>query len=432
MSIAQIYEEFLQSKGICTDTRREVDGYLFFALRGDQFDGNRFVENALEGGCRLAITERADLAGSPRVIVVPSALKLLQNLSHHHRLQVNPRLVAITGSNGKTTTKELMAAVLSTQYELLATEGNLNNHIGVPLTLLKLNGEEIAVIEMGANHHREIAELAKIAAPEVGLITNVGKAHLEGFGSIQGVLNAKGELYEYLATHDGIALIDGGDQILIQKAGECGVNSRLISLGGDLPVSLNLLGQQPFLEVELQMGGEALTVSTRLVGTYNMQNILLAAGAGMHFGISPENIAAAISGYHPKNQRSQLIEGERNSLVLDSYNANPSSMQKAIEGVLSYATLPTMLILGDMAELGNFSEQEHRALLQFIGTLDVERVLLVGANFFNVCEPSSGQITVFRKRSEVEDFLRKEKPEGYQILVKGSRVMQLERLAPLL
>ncbi len=431
MSTAQIYEEFLQSKGICTDTRGEVDGSLFFALRGDQFDGNRFVENALEGGCRLAITERADLEGSPRVVVVPSSLKLLQNLSHHHRLQVNPRLVAITGSNGKTTTKELMAAVLSTQYELLATEGNMNNHIGVPLTLLKLSGEEIAVIEMGANHPGEIAELAKIAAPEVGLITNVGKAHLEGFGSLQGVLNAKGELYEYLAAHDGNVLIDGRDQILIQKAEECGVNSRLITAGGDLPVSLSLLGQQPFLEVELQIGGEVLAISTGLVGTYNMQNILLAAGTGMHFGISPENIAVAISGYHPKNQRSQLIEGERNSLVLDSYNANPSSMRKAIEGVLSYATLPTMLILGDMAELGNSSDQEHRALLQLIGTLDVDRVLLVGPTFFDVCEPS-GHITVFRERSEVEAFLRKEKPEGYQILVKGSRIMELERLTSLL
>jgi UDP-N-acetylmuramoyl-tripeptide--D-alanyl-D-alanine ligase len=431
MSTALIYEEFLQSTGICTDTRKEVEGSLFFALRGDQFDGNHFVENALKGGCRLAITERADLEGSSRVVFVPSVLKLLQNLAHHHRLQVNPRLVAITGSNGKTTTKELMAAVLSTQFELLATEGNLNNHIGVPLTLLKLNGEEIAVVEMGANHPGEIAELAKIAAPELGLITNVGKAHLEGFGSLKGVLNAKGELYEYLAAHGGSALIDGGDQILIRKANESGVRSRLIATGGDIPVSLNLMDQRPFLEIELQIGDEVLAISTKLVGAYNMQNILLAAGAGVYFGISPKNIAVAISGYHPDNQRSQMIKGERNSVVLDSYNANPSSMREAIQGVLSYATLPTMLILGDMAELGRSSEQEHRALFQLIGTLDVDRVLLVGANFYDVCEPSS-HITVFRERSDLEDFLRMAKPEGYHILVKGSRVMELERLASLL
>ncbi|RLD92520.1 MAG: UDP-N-acetylmuramoyl-tripeptide--D-alanyl-D-alanine ligase, partial [Bacteroidetes bacterium] len=201
MSTEQIYKEFLQSSGVCTDTRQVLEDSLFFALRGDQFDGNRFVEDALNKGCRLAITERKDLAGSGRVVVVSSTLEVLQQLAHYHRMQVAPRLIAITGSNGKTTTKELLAAVLSKEYTLLATRGNLNNHIGVPLTLLKLNREELALVEMGANHPGEIAEVARIAAPEVGLITNVGKAHLEGFGSLQGVLDAKSELYAYLAKH---------------------------------------------------------------------------------------------------------------------------------------------------------------------------------------------------------------------------------------
>jgi UDP-N-acetylmuramoyl-tripeptide--D-alanyl-D-alanine ligase len=431
MSIAQLYAEFRQSTGICTDTRKKVEGSLFFALRGDQFDGNRFVENALSAGCRLAITERNDLEGSDRVVHVPSALNLLQDLAHHHRQLVNPRLVAITGSNGKTTTKELMAAVLSSQYKLLATAGNLNNHIGVPLTLLSLKGEELAVIEMGANHPGEIAALARIAAPEVGLITNIGKAHLDGFGSLEGVLNAKGELFDYLAAKDGSALIDGRDQRLIRKAEACGVKFEIIASGGDLPVSVNLMGQSPFLEVELHIGQEVLPVSTGLVGAYNLQNILLAAGAGLHFGISPENIAKAISGYQPKNNRSQMLKGERNTLILDSYNANPSSMREAIGGALSYNTLPAMLILGDMAELGSASPEEHRALLQWIETLQVHRVLLVGPNFYEVCEPSE-HITVFRERSDLEEFLRKERPEGFQILVKGSRVMELERLEPLL
>ena len=431
MSIEQIYQEFLRSTGVCTDTRREADGSLFFALRGDQFDGNNFVEDALSKGCRLAITERKDLEGSERVMVVPSALEQLQRLAHHHRMQVAPRLVAITGSNGKTSTKELMAAVLSTEYKLLATRGNLNNHIGVPLTLLSLKSEELAVVEMGANHPGEIAELARIAAPEVGVITNVGKAHLEGFGSLQGVLDAKSELYAYLAASGGTVLIDGRDQLLMKKADELGVAYRVIAPGGDIPLEVKLVRQEPWLEVEMCMGDMIYPISTRLVGAYNLQNILLAAATGVHFGIPAANIAAAIAGYQPENQRSQMLEGKRNRAVLDSYNANPSSMREAIGGLLSYATAPIMLILGDMAELGEASEEEHRQLVHWISSLDVDRVLLVGPNFYQVCEPSD-RITVFSKRSELVTYLREVPPEGHHILLKGSRVMELERLVPLL
>ena len=431
MSIEQIYQEFLRSTGICTDTRREIDGSLFFALRGDQFDGNNFVEDALSKGCRLALTERMDLEGSERVMVVPSALEQLQRLAHHHRMQVAPRLVAITGSNGKTTTKELMAAVLSTKYKLLATRGNLNNHIGVPLTLLSLNSEELAVVEMGANRPGEIAELARIAAPELGVITNVGKAHLEGFGSLQGVLDAKSELYAYLATSGGTVLIDGRDQLLMRKADELGVAYRVIAPGGDIPLEVKLVRQEPWLEVEMCMGDKVYPISTRLVGGYNLQNILLAAATGVHFGIPAAAIAAAIDGYQPENQRSQMIEGKRNRVVLDSYNANPSSMREAIGSLLSYATSPIMLILGDMAELGVASEEEHRQLLHWFSTLDVDRVLLLGPNFYQVCEPSD-RITVFSKRSELVTYLREVPPEGHHILLKGSRVMELERLVPLL
>jgi UDP-N-acetylmuramoyl-tripeptide--D-alanyl-D-alanine ligase len=427
----QIYQEFLQSTGVCTDTRQVVEGSLFFALRGDQFDGNRFVEDALEKGCRLAITERTDLEGNERVVVVSSTLEILQQLAHYHRMQVGPRLIAITGSNGKTTTKELLAAVLSKEYALLATRGNLNNHIGVPLTLLKLNREELALVEMGANHPGEIAALARIAAPEVGLITNVGKAHLEGFGSLQGVLDAKSELYAYLAKHGGTAIIDGRDQKLMRKADELGVSCKVVAPKGDLPVAVKLINQTPFLEVELVLGDEVYPFSTKLVGAYNLQNILLAAATGVHFGVSGNAIAEAISLYLPENQRSQMLEGRRNKLVLDSYNANPSSMREAIGGLLSYATSPTMLILGDMAELGDASEEEHRLLVQWIESLDVDRILLAGPQFHQVCEPS-GRIGVFRGRAELEAYLSEEKPEGYHILLKGSRVMELERLKPLL
>ncbi|MEA3461567.1 MAG: Mur ligase family protein, partial [Bacteroidota bacterium] len=277
----------------------------------------------------------------------------------------------------------------------------------------------------------EIAELARIAAPDVGLITNVGKAHLEGFGSLQGVLNAKGELYAYLAAHGGKAIVDGGDQVLLEKAKETGVECLDVAPRGELQVRVNLLRQTPFLEVELFIGDERFSVSTKLVGAYNLQNILLAAGTGFHFGIPAASIATAIAGYQPENQRSQMIEGKRNRVVMDSYNANPSSMREAIGSLLSYATSPTMLILGDMAELGDSSEQEHRELLRWISTLEVDRILLAGPQFYLVSEPSD-HISVFRGRSELEAMLREENPEGYHILLKGSRVMELERLKPLL
>lgn len=431
MSIEQIYKEFLRSGGICTDTRKDARGKLFFALKGDQFDGNRFVEDALNKGCRLAITERVELKGKEGVVVVPSALELLQDLAKLHRRKVAPRLVAITGSNGKTTTKELIAAVLSRKYDLISTQGNLNNHIGVPLTLLTLKKEKLAVVEMGANHSGEIANLARIAAPDIGLITNVGKAHLEGFGSLQGVLEAKSELYAYLAEHKGKAIIDGSDQVLLGKAKELGVESLVIAPGGELKLSVKLLRQTPFLEVEMIIGDESFPVSTKLVGAYNLQNILLAAGTGLYYGVPAAAIAAAIAAYQPENQRSQMIEGKRNHLVLDSYNANPSSMREAIGGLLSYASAPIMLILGDMAELGNSSEQEHRDLFRWIASLDVDRVLLAGPQFYQVSK-ASDQISVFRTRGELEARLREEKPEGYHILLKGSRVMELERLKQLL
>lgn len=431
MTIEELYHQFLQSSGICTDTRKSVENSLFFALKGEQFDGNRFVESALEKGCRLVICEREELRERQAVVSVTSTLSLLQELANYHRRQCAPRLLAITGSNGKTTTKELLAAVLSRKFSVAYTHGNLNNHIGVPLTLLSMSTEEVAVIEMGANHPGEIAALAAIAAPDVGIITNVGKAHLEGFGSLQGVLDAKGELYDYLAGHGGVALVDGSDQKLIQKVIESGTDHLLAGPGGKIRVEVKLLKQSPLLEVELICGREVHHCVTGLVGAYNLQNMLLAAAAGIHFGVEAGEIAAAISAYRPGNHRSQLVEGGRNRVVLDSYNANPSSMREAIGGLLDYASMPTMLILGDMAELGSASEEEHRLLLQWIATLKVDRVLLVGPNFSAVCEPSE-RTTVFRERKGLEAYLEDEQPQGYLVLVKGSRVMELEGLKPLL
>jgi UDP-N-acetylmuramoyl-tripeptide--D-alanyl-D-alanine ligase len=445
MTIERLHLEFLQSAGICTDTRADVKDSLFVALKGDHFDGNSYVPMALQQGCRLAITEREDLAGDPRVVVVPSALETLQKLARFHRMKVAPRVLAITGSNGKTTTKELVTAVLGRKYSVLATRGNLNNHIGVPLTLLSLTREEVAVVEMGANHPGEIARLCEIAAPGAGLITNVGKAHLEGFGSLEGVLEAKAELYDYLSAHGGSAIIDSSDALLILKAEETHVNVVTVGPDSKLPVRCRITGQTPYLEVELQLGRKAYPVYTRLVGAYNLQNILLAAGVGLHYGVPEHEIAHALSHHEPMNNRSQFVEGVRNRVIVDAYNANPSSMREAIEGLKAYAKPPLMLILGEMAELGSTSEAEHQALVRWVMTLPVAKILLMGSMFHKVTrnlglidgksgpsgEPSS-RLNVFKGRSELEAFLESEQPAGYQILVKGSRVNELERILPLL
>ncbi len=431
MTIQELYKEFLESEGISTDTRQELRGTLFFALKGDRFDGNKYVPDALKAGCRLAVTEEKEYDGQVGICYTTSALALLQELAAYHRKQANPQVLAITGSNGKTTTKELISAVISRSYTVLATKGNLNNHIGVPLTILSLDKEEVAVIEMGANHPGEIGFLARIAAPNLGLITNVGKAHLEGFGSLKGVLDAKGELYENLAGSGGEAIVDGQDEILLEKALETGVRVLKVGEDGVLPVSLLLKAQSPYLEVELLIGEQRFPVSTHLVGVYNMQNIKLAAACGMKFGVPGQDIADAIASYRPENQRSQLVEGAHNRLILDCYNANPSSMREAVSGLKAYAGMPSMVILGDMAELGTSSLQEHKELVEWLKTLSLERILLLGPQFAQVIEPSE-EILVFREIDSLRSHLELNPPRGYTILVKGSRVMGLERLTPIL
>lgn len=431
MTLELLHQEFLRSKGICTDSRQDAEGSLFFALKGERFDGNQYVMDAIQAGCRLAITENEALKAKPGILYTPSPLKLLQDLASLHRRHVNPVVMAITGSNGKTTTKELVAAILSRKFSVLATRGNLNNHIGVPLTLLSLKDEQIAVIEMGANHPEEIGSLSDIAAPDLGLICNVGKAHLEGFGSLEGVLNAKGELYDFLAKSGGKAMVDSLDQMLVDKAEQSGVHTLLVGSGCDLPVEARILSQSPFLQVELEVGGQVLPVKTMLVGAYNLQNIKLAAATGYYFGASPDDIAGALASYRPTNQRSQLIEGGKNRVILDSYNANPSSMREAVSAIIDYTSGPSMLILGDMAEVGESWEEEHRDLVRWIRTLKVDQVLLAGPNFYHAIEPS-GSVSVFKGTSELGAYLKTLEPEGYNILVKGSRVMEMERLTPLL
>ncbi len=434
--VKNLHPLFLDCKGVSTDSREELQGKLFFAIKGERFDGNRFVSEAVEKGCRLAVTERKELEGMENVLVVPSVLQILQELARYHRFHVSPRVLAITGSNGKTTTKELAHAVLSTKYRTLATSGNLNNHIGVPLTLLSLKDEEMAIIEMGANHAGEIGQLAGIAAPETGVITNVGKAHLEGFGSLEGVLHAKGELYEYLASGGGTAIIDITDDKLRGKASAVGVDAKLAGPGGDIPVSCRMTADRPFLSLELQFGNQRFPVSTRMVGPYNLQNVLLAASVGYYFGTDPGETARAISGYQPINRRSQLMETRSNRLILDSYNANPTSMREAIGGLLTYDPDRSMVILGDMAELGEQAPEEHRQLVEWIRSTGIRKALLAGPHFSRVARDDRAArhdqvVQVFPGTAELAEALRKDFPSGYSILVKGSRIMRLEEIVDL-
>lgn len=427
--IEELYEAFLQSSGVCTDTRSGLENSIFIALKGERFDANDFLPQALAGGCSLAVCDRKTDLKDERIVLVEDGLTCLQELAAFHRKELGIPVLGITGSNGKTTTKELVAAVLSGRYKLLATRGNLNNHIGVPLTLLSLKDEELAVLEMGANHPGEIAKLAEIAAPDLGLITNVGKAHLEGFGSPDGVLRAKSELYAYLAASGGSAIVDGSDHVLVERARSCGVDCKRVGPGLELSLNIRILKQAPFLELIMETGEGEFRIPTALVGAYNLQNIKYAAALGLYYGIEPKEVARAISSYRPENQRSQFIKGARNHIVLDAYNANPTSMRKAIGDWLAYASTPRMLILGDMAELGKEAGEEHRMLVDWLGELPIDRILLAGPHF---CAAGNGsdRVRVFSDRAALEQELRAAEPSAFHILVKGSRSMAMEKILP--
>ncbi|MEZ5071885.1 MAG: UDP-N-acetylmuramoyl-tripeptide--D-alanyl-D-alanine ligase [Bacteroidales bacterium] len=335
-----LYQPFLGSAGICTDSRSLFPDCFFVALKGENFDGNRFVKDALDRGCKFALTEDPSWKGHPKVGVVDDTLRTLQDLARMHRLEKDPRVVALTGSNGKTTTKELTAAVLATRYRVLAAPGNLNNHIGGALTPPVVEGRGSGRSGDGGKPPRRDRLLASIAAPDLGLITNVGKAHLEGFGSPEGVLKAKSELYAYLAAHDGTALVDGGDGPLLNRALELGATVKRIGRDEDLFVEATLVRQQPFLELEVVLAGERHGLTTRLVGAYNLQNIKYALAIGLEFGVPSSAMLEAVSDYVPRNQRSEYIRGNRNQIILDAYNANPSSMREAIRSFLDYGRAP--------------------------------------------------------------------------------------------
>jgi len=423
--IPDIYPIFLAHPFVSTDSRQVKPGSIFFALRGECFNGNEFAGKALDSGAAYAVVDESAYMVNDSCILVDDVLSTLQELSRHHRDQFDIPLIAITGTNGKTTTKELIHGVLSKKYRTIATRGNLNNHIGVPLTLLNLTAEtEIAIIEMGANHPGEIEFLCNIALPTYGLITNIGKAHLEGFGSFEGVIKTKMELYNHLLEHGGTVFINNEDELLTGRS--AGLNTIAYGRPPADVVSTNV-SADPFVAMDLQLcSGDNLRIESKLYGRYNSANILAAACIGHHFGITPDDIKSAIEEYKPGNNRSQVSPTARNLLILDAYNANPDSMKAAIEAFEASAYPEKVVILGDMLELGADSDQEHQIILDWINLLPFRQVFLVGPVFTRL--NTKRENICFQDSLLAKLWLEHHKIENATILIKGSRGIRLEIL----
>jgi len=422
--IEELYNIYLNHPSVQTDTRKLKPGDIFFALKGHSFNGNSFAKNAIEAGAVYAVIDEKEFEIPGKTILVDHALATLQQLASYHRKQFTIPFIAITGSNGKTTTKELIHAVLSTTYKTATTEGNLNNHIGVPLTILKIKRDTtIAVIEMGANHLKEIESYCKIALPTHGIITNCGKAHLEGFGSEEGVQKAKGELFDHLKnlTH-GFAFVMWDYPYLREMSK--GI-SGIIKYGTkDAHVMGRVLRNEPFLQVEITQGLDERFISTQLIGEYNLPNVLAAVTVGKFFNISEMDIKTAIENYTPTNSRSQFIQKGTNKIILDAYNANPSSMKLAIENFAALQAKDKVLILGSMAELGEESIKEHQLLLDLINAYKWKYVVLVGGDFLK----TTHQWHSFDNYQKAKEWFRQQNFENTYFLVKGSRSMEMEKV----
>lgn len=432
MDISELYSIFTEHPVVTTDSRDCPKSSIFFALKGASFNGNAFAAKALEQGCSYAVVDEKEYApeGDSRYIQTDDCLKTLQQLARYHRRQLGTKIVGITGTNGKTTTKELIAAVLSEKYNVLYTQGNFNNDIGVPKTLLRLTREhEVAVVEMGASHPGDIKTLVDIVEPDCGLITNVGRAHLQGFGSFEGVIRTKGELYDYLRAHDGRVFIDAGNPHL--RGISAGLNLTEYGVGTD--ESLTAGGEvtecDPFLNFRWRHGaGQWNSVSTHLIGSYNITNMLAAACVGLCLGVSEEQINHALGSYVPTNNRSELKVTERNRLIIDAYNANPTSMAAALDNFSGIRAEKKMAILGDMKELGEVSAVEHQKIADRLKAMKISEVWLVGDEFGRTDCP----FRKFKNVEEVKQAIAEEQPDGYCVLIKGSNSTKLYQLAELM
>lgn len=432
MEISQLYALFLEHRVVTTDSRDCPEDSIFFALKGESFNGNAFAKAALDKGCAYAVVDEAQFAeeGNDRIILVDDCLTTLQQLANYHRRQLATPIVGITGTNGKTTTKELVATVLMKKYKVLFTKGNFNNHIGVPKTLLGLTPEhEMAVVEMGANHPGEIKTLVNIVEPDCGLITNVGKAHLQGFGSFEGVIRTKGELYDYLRTKPGafIFLHNDNPHLASIATGLEAVRYGSPCADADMAVEGEVVSCAPYLRFRWrEREGEWHEVQTHLVGAYNIDNMLAAATVGLRFGVAPQLIDEALADYVPSNNRSQLEKTERNSLIIDAYNANPTSMMAALRNFAQMQVSSKFALLGDMRELGADSQAEHQKVVDFLRDAKFDEVWLVGSEFQKV----AGSFRSFSDVDSAIEALRAERPEGYYILVKGSNGIKLSKALP--
>jgi UDP-N-acetylmuramoyl-tripeptide--D-alanyl-D-alanine ligase len=422
MDIDNIHSLFLKCNSVSIDTRRIEHNSIFVAIKGERFDANTFAEEALEKGASYVIIDNEAYYIDQRTILVEDSLKALQELAKFHREYLKLPIIALTGSNGKTTTKELISVVLSKKYKTKATVGNLNNHIGVPLTLLSFNSEtEIGIVEMGANHKKEIEFLCELAKPDYGYITNFGKAHLEGFGGVKGVIEGKSEMYQYLLKNDKLAFINLEDPIQLEKSTilksySFGINKE------NANVNITAVKANPFVEIDYSN----LTITSHLIGLYNANNINAALTIGKYFEVDDNAIKEALESYIPENNRSQLLTKGTNQIILDAYNANPSSMTVAIENFLQLDNQNKIMILGDMFELGEESQQEHQAIVMSLSNEEEVKCYFIGKAFYDD-RIEKNNFLFFETFENFSDYLKQTKIENSTILIKGSRGMALER-----
>ena len=435
VTIEELYQLFVNcNQKITTDTRKLEKGAIFFALKGDNFDANTFAEQAIDAGCVYAIVDSEEVSNGTTILLVPHVLETLQQLAKHHRQQLKYPVIGITGSNGKTTNKELIHAVLSKKYSTYATKGNLNNHIGVPLTLLALTKKhEMAIVEMGANHQGEIAMLSDLSNPDYGIITNIGKAHLEGFGGIEGVKIGKSELYKHIMQKKGKIFINGNDSILRELSGD--LHKIYYGENSDFDVYGKLFLDSEFVEFKWNVKNKSIEnqplVKTHMFGQYNFINLLCAACIGNYFGVVENDINEALMSYVPEMNRSQVKKTENNTLILDAYNANPSSMSLAVENFNKQVFENKIMILGDMLELGEYSEQEHEKIIKQIEGCDFKKVVFVGVQFFKLKDKFNNYF-FYENIEELSNEVSVNKIAHSTILIKGSRGLKLEKVVNIL